>query len=139
MKPGPKPRPRTICAIPDCGKPSANHRGWCFNHYYRWKKYGDPAAGRPVDNGRRRDFLAKALASSTDACILWPFRQSEYGYAIWHKVRVSRIVCEEVYGPSELLALHSCDVKACINPRHLRWGTYSDNIQDAWDRGQRAR
>lgn len=33
-------------------------------------------------------------------------------------------------------ALHSCDVKLCVNPKHLRWGTQADNIQDAVKRGQ---
>lgn len=33
-----------------------------------------------------------------------------------------------------VLALHSCDNKLCCNPRHLRWGSHSDNMVDVWDR-----
>lgn len=30
-----------VCSIPNCGKPVANRRGWCANHYRReWKKAG---------------------------------------------------------------------------------------------------
>lgn len=32
--------------------------------------------------------------------------------------------------------LHSCDNPSCINPEHLRLGTYSDNKQDALTRGR---
>lgn len=33
--------------------------------------------------------------------------------------------------------LHSCDNRRCINPDHLRQGTYSDNQNDAYARGRR--
>lgn len=38
--------------------------------------------------------------------------------------------------PNGRFALHSCDNKRCINPDHLRWGTQSDNMKDAVDRGR---
>lgn len=28
-------------------------------------------------------------------------------------------------------ALHSCDRPICCNPRHLRWGTQQENVDDA--------
>jgi hypothetical protein len=27
-------------------------------------------------------------------------------------------------------AAHSCDVKACVNPRHLRWTDHQENMGD---------
>jgi len=33
-------------------------------------------------------------------------------------------------------ALHSCDVKWCVNPEHLSWGTHSDNTADAVSRSR---
>jgi hypothetical protein len=40
--------------------------------------------------------------------------------------------------PNGRFALHSCDNKRCINPEHLRWGTHSDNMKDAVERGRHA-
>lgn len=40
--------------------------------------------------------------------------------------------------PGEQLILHSCpngDNPLCMNPNHLRPGNYSNNKQDAWNRG----
>jgi len=38
-------RKKSRCKILDCPG-DAQTRGWCYNHHYRWKKYGDPL-GRP--------------------------------------------------------------------------------------------
>lgn len=38
--------------------------------------------------------------------------------------------------PDGLQILHSCDVKNCINPDHLRVGTHSENMAEAADRGR---
>ena len=44
-----------------------------------------------------------------------------------------------VFGPltkSHLLALHNCDNPSCVNPKHLRAGTYKDNMEDLSKRGK---
>lgn len=33
--------------------------------------------------------------------------------------------------------LHHCDVPSCVNPDHLYDGSRSDNLHDAWNRGQK--
>lgn len=36
----------TVCSLPDCNKPNRSN-GYCNAHYFRWKRHGDPYAGRP--------------------------------------------------------------------------------------------
>jgi hypothetical protein len=33
------------CSIPGCGNP-VHARGWCMQHYQRWRRYADPVGGR---------------------------------------------------------------------------------------------
>lgn len=110
-------------------------------------------AGAKLRNGHTRScgclksvgaaqFIEEALQTDTDACILWPYGRRVRGYGAIAVNRrpqlVSRLVCERAHGAGgQRLALHSCDTPACINKRHLSWGTQSDNVQQMWDRGRR--
>jgi hypothetical protein len=38
------------CEVEGCDKPGVR-RGWCFAHYARWRKYGDPLADRRPKRG----------------------------------------------------------------------------------------
>lgn len=51
---------------------------------------------------------------------------------------VHRLVCELVHGgaPEGAEAMHSCDVPVCCNPRHLSWGSRSQNRRDMVRRGR---
>lgn len=127
-----------ICSIPDCGKPVHGH-GFCMAHYGRWRRYGDPQAGR-TPNGEPLYFIEQvALNYLEDDCLAWPYGRFADGRAQMNvggrPRRVSRVVCERAYGappdPS-YHAAHSCGNGhlGCVNPRHLRWATRSENMAE---------
>lgn len=40
--------------------------------------------------------------------------------------------------PSDII-MHTCDNRACINPKHLVKGTHNDNVQDKVNKGRQAK
>lgn len=68
-------------------------------------------------------------------CWIWNGRLTDRGYGSFdlqgHSVRAHRIVYELSYGPipAGLEVLHSCGVRCCCNPAHLRVGTHAENMK----------
>lgn len=94
---------------------------------------------------RVRSAASAFLAS--DACWLWPGSvnpQTGYGQlsewadgrrVLWTAHRVSfRAFVGEIPGGKEIC--HSCDTRACFNPKHLFAGTHQDNMQDMVTKGR---
>ncbi len=126
-----------ICSVAACGKP-ATARGWCKVHYYRWKRNGDPVAGRAAP-GALRDWLQRHTNFSGIECLIWPFGINSSGYGVvlfeGKRTTASRIMCFLAHGEPEddrMEAAHSCGKghEGCVNPKHLRWATHSDNQAD---------
>lgn len=84
------------------------------------------------------EWLRRHAAYSDDACLIYPFKgRSARGYAIAsvrrQTVGAHRLMCTLAHGepPSpNLHAAHSCGVRDCVNPRHLRWATAKSNLAD---------
>lgn len=124
------------CSIAECDKPACG-RGWCSAHYTRWRRHGDPLAGRtPV--GWPMRFLEEALTYEGDDCLIWPFTRNNAGYGqVQRDGRmhlVTRLVCERTHGPApeRYEAAHSCGNGhgGCINRHHLSWKTTTENAND---------
>jgi hypothetical protein len=88
--------------------------------------------------------IKEHLASDASGrCLLWPFSISSNGYGqvktpdVRRPLNVHRVAYFVHNGVwPEPWALHSCDVKLCYNPLHLRSGTPSDNVDDKLVRGR---
>jgi hypothetical protein len=78
-------------------------------------------------------------------CWLWQASTMNSGYGQFgHRgtMRQAHRVSYELHVgpiPAGLSILHSCDDKLCVNPAHLRPGTHSENIKEAYSRGRRAK
>lgn len=130
------------CSIDGCGRRAGPRRGWCNAHYKRWRKYGDPTLISRRPPGTALSFLqGVAAVFDSDECLIWPYRLSKNGYGTLRtgaKNRYAhRVLCEIIHGtpPNALDAAHSCGNRACVNPRHLRWASRSDNLHDARGHG----
>lgn len=128
----------SICKIDGCGKPQLA-REWCRAHYERWRKYGDPNKRfRPANGDAARYLREVVFPFEGEGCLTWPFHRTKgYGILGWHgrPLIVSRIVCEYVHGvppTTKHQAAHNCGKghEGCVNPKHLRWATRSENELD---------
>lgn len=123
-----------ICCVEGCDKPIKT-RERCNAHYLAAWRRGEITRVQAV-RGAGRIFIRQALLMETGECIIWPFGRSHDGYPVINMDGVSmhghRYVCAQAHGhpPDGMLALHSCHTPACVNKRHLRWGTPMDNIND---------
>lgn len=136
-----------LCSIEACGKPAYYTKDWCLRHYKRWKRWGDPLGGRasPGKSLLMEWMHAHAIWQSDD-CLLWPFGKANYGYGEivvnGRKRLAHNLMCELVHGPApagKTDAAHRCGNRLCCNPRHLRWSTRQENVDDTLVHGTRIR
>ncbi len=89
--------------------------------------------------GKVQRWIDELLEQDTDECIIWPFARNNKGYGNLRVdrqyVSAHRYICIQVHDQppsSEHVASHSCGngFGGCVNPKHLRWKTYSENEQE---------
>lgn len=97
----------------------------------------------PRPRGWQLRFVEKITMAANDECWEWkgPFcTKTQYGYLSIANVaylahRISFLMSHGRIDP-DLLVMHSCDNRRCVNPAHLSQGTDMDNIRDAKDKGR---
>lgn len=129
-----------LCSIEECGNPIKG-KGFCNMHMLRMKRHGNPLGGGSFRSkrGEGMSWIHSNLEFDGDECLIWPFARSDSGYGVtWENGKIKSVhvkMCELKNGkmPSRrMVAAHSCGKghDGCVNPNHLRWATYQENIDD---------
>lgn len=125
-----------ICRIEGCNKP-VKARGWCSMHYARWERWGDPEKVA----FKRFTSLEESFLARTEwrgDCLIWvDGNKDNYGYGrMWTEgknTKAHRYAWEREHG--EIPEGYDVDHKNCYNPscvnyKHLRLATHSQNMQN---------
>lgn len=83
-----------------------------------------------------QQFWSKVDKDGPNGCWLWTASRKPNGYAQFNykhrNSRAHRVAWKLVKGtiPEGMDLLHSCNVRHCVNPDHLRPGTHDENMVD---------
>jgi hypothetical protein len=132
----PKPLPE-YCTVIGCNKKPRSF-GLCSAHYTRKRRHGSPEGGG-LERGHASKWLLDNVDHDGEDCLIWPYAKSPSGYGLsvynGKQTNASRIMCELAHGepPKDKMdAAHSCGNGhgGCVNPKHLRWATRTENHAD---------
>lgn len=134
---GPLPRRKygPICTVDGCEN-AHEARGYCEAHYTRLRRTG--SVGVPGINAKYKtpeeSFAARTRWDGD--CLIWTGGKSPKGYG-WistgndQKMPAHRYAWERANGPipDGMLIDHTCWTKSCVNVKHLRLATLSENAR----------
>lgn len=83
-------------------------------------------------------FWSKVDIKGNEECWDWTAGKSSSGYGkirIKNKdYRANRVSLFLKTGIWDVCAMHTCDRPCCVNPKHLKWGSYKENIDDKFQK-----
>lgn len=113
----------------------------------RLRRQGKPLVERRPPGRQEYDrwrFLRMVTPEPNTGCWLWAGLLNADGYG-WFRLRgravgAHRAAFEFHVGaiPADMVVMHRCDVRWCVNPDHLRLGSQRDNIADMVAKGRKA-
>lgn len=123
------------CTIPGCHLEGNNFGfGWCYKHYRRYHRHGDPFATSRIVGDDMARFKSYVTIGEPDECWNWEGSVDDAGYGhFFLKGRVrgayvaSRILLEGEDSDGYDVD-HLCRNPTCVNPRHLDVVTHQENI-----------
>jgi hypothetical protein len=131
-----------ICSISGCDG-LVRCRGWCYKHYQRWLKHGDPLMlllDRSLSAIERYEAKIDRL-TTPDGCHPWTAATTSNGYGEFGGTTAHRWGYINLIGvvPVGLSVLHHCDNPPCQNAAHWFLGTAADNAADKVSKGRQSR
>lgn len=149
-----------LCQVEGCCKPAysqgdrplkgsdTNTLKYCRKHLAWLRKYGSTDFHRNAQGTLGERFWK--FVDKTDGCWIWNGSKQAKGYGLIQDTPIKgarhgktllahRVSYQMHYGdlgPGDYV-LHSCDNPQCTNPLHLRKGTCSENIKEAFDKGRK--
>ncbi len=138
------------CTVENCDK-DTHARRYCMKHYTRYRRHGDPLGGHyfggegriRIDSPRfaKRFWSRVAITADDTRCWLWQAGLFSSGYGqifVDNREQLAHRIAWQLANERVpmLDILHSCDVPACVNPKHLHEGTHKENMQEALQRGR---
>jgi len=100
------------------------------------------------DEDAIRLIIKHTVVTNLYSCYDWRGSKTSEGYPTIQlggrygpKITAHSLVCEWFNGPKPCIpscvAMHRCNNSSCINPRHVIWGTQSENVKQSYRDGRR--
>lgn len=126
--------PSEPCIIDGCDKDGTAGHGWCYLHYRRYWRHGDPRESSRVVGFTDTRVWGNFEDDDDTDCWIWTGALNEGGYGIVRvgdsMVPVHRYTYHHLVGdiPEDLELDHLCRNRACANPDHLEPVTHRENV-----------